>query len=246
MLTQISRAPRSTDGSLDWDGELQNILVYELEKFWTLSLGWGEYNSVHFALVAEQLLSGSSYEQGVNVREIISILGDPRTGVQGLGKDASQSDLKKAGKRVLQSLVKADAVTLRLRKGIPTNEGEFAENSMVVCAPSALSFYCLMRLKPDIEKTLKVWRDGLSKVQEDLASPSSSLGLITERIRVVENKIECVSVDILSVEKEIAQAKSIGDGMEVQALRREKEQLRRKEEQLLEMKILMMREVGSS
>lgn len=211
-------------------------------------MGLGEYNSVHFALVAEQLLSGSSYEQGVNVRVIISILGDPRTGVQGLGKDASQSDVRKAGKRVLQSLVKADAVTLRLRKGIPTNEGEFAEKSMVVSAPSALSFYCLKRLKPDIEKTLKVWRDGLSEVQEDLASPSSSLGLITERIRVVENNIECVNVDILSVEKEIAQAKSIGDGVEVQALRkkeeqlrREKEQLRRKEEQLQEEKLLLMK-----
>lgn len=179
----------------------------------------------------------SSFDQGIDKKKIISILGDPRTGLQGLGKDASQSDLKKAGRQVLQSMVKADAVTLRLQQ---TQEGKFVTTSTVVSAPSALSFYCLKSLKPTINEILRVWRDGLSKGQEDLTSPSSSLGL-TERRRAVEKEIENVVVDILSVEKEISLAKSAGAQEEVLALRKKEEQLRKEKEQLIDQEFFLMR-----
>ena len=131
---------------------LQMLWSVELQRIEALALGREGYTAAQYAEAAVKLLDAKHH--AVTKRDMLALLGR-----HVVGAAANEDEAVAAGERVFQRLVEVNALSMRPRsvwaQDIP--DEAFEGGDVAVTAASVMDLYCMGRMRPRLDKTLKEW-----------------------------------------------------------------------------------------
>ena len=111
------------------------------------------YTATQYAEVAVKLLEAKHHV--VAKQNMVALLG-----LHVVGSETSKAEALEAGERAFQRMLEFNALSSRpisdWAQDIPYEA--FVDGDVVVTAPSAMDLFCMGRIKPQLEETLKEWK----------------------------------------------------------------------------------------
>ena len=131
---------------------LEMLWSVEAERIEALALGSEGYTAAQYADAAVKLLDAKHH--AVTKQDMLAQLGR-----HVVGAAANEDEAVAAGKPVFQRMVEVNALSMRPKSAwaqdIP--DEAFERGKTVVTAPSAMDLYCMGRMRPELDETLKEW-----------------------------------------------------------------------------------------